>query len=98
MPVDKKVKTLNEKDKKNIVDLFKHFSLAFDKIDKIDYAIVTSGGVDTREINPKTMESKLVPHVYFCGEVMDIDGFCGGFNLQNCWSTGFVVSQTIKNH
>ena len=60
-----------------------------------DGEVVTSGGVDLKEINPKTLESKLIPNIYFCGEVMDIDGFCGGFNLQNCWSTGFVVSQKI---
>lgn len=54
--------------------------------------IVTSGGVDLNEINPKTMESKITKNLYFCGEVMDIDGLCGGFNLQNCWSTGFVAA------
>lgn len=57
--------------------------------------IVTSGGVCLDEIDSKTMESKLVKGLYFCGEVMDIDGFCGGFNLQNCWSTGFVAGQNI---
>lgn len=57
--------------------------------------VVTCGGIDLDEINPKTLESKLVPHIYFCGEVLDIDGFCGGFNLQNCWSTGFVAAQAI---
>lgn len=60
-----------------------------------DGEVVTSGGVDLKEINPKTMESKIVPKIYFCGEVIDIDGFCGGFNLQNCWSTGYVASQGI---
>jgi len=60
--------------------------------------VVTSGGVDLKEINPKTMESKLHPKIYFCGEVLDIDGFCGGFNLQNCWSTGFVASHSIINN
>ncbi len=59
--------------------------------------VVTCGGVDLKEINPKTMESKLVPHLYFCGEVLDIDGFCGGFNLQNCWSTAFVATEGIKH-
>ena len=58
---------------------------------------VTAGGVELKEINAKTLESKLKPHIYFCGEVMDIDGFCGGFNLQNCWSTGFVVADTINS-
>lgn len=57
--------------------------------------VVTSGGVDLKEINPKTMESKIANGVYFCGEVMDIDGFCGGFNLQNCWSTAYIASHAI---
>lgn len=53
--------------------------------------IVTSGGVCLDEIDPKTMQSKLIKGLYFCGEVVDIDGFCGGFNLQNCWSTGYIT-------
>ena len=60
-----------------------------------DGEVVTAGGVDLNEINSKNMQSKLVPHVYFCGEVIDIDGFCGGFNLQNCWSTGYLAAQGI---
>lgn len=60
-----------------------------------DGEVVTCGGVDLKEINPKTMESKLKDRIYFCGEVMDIDGFCGGFNLQNCWSTGYLAAQGI---
>ena len=59
--------------------------------------VVTCGGVELSEINPKTMESKLVPNLYFCGEVLDIDGFCGGFNLQNCWSTAYVAAMGIKS-
>lgn len=58
--------------------------------------VVTSGGVDLKEVNPKTMESKLVEGVYFCGEVLDIDGFCGGFNLQNCWSTAYCAAIDLK--
>ncbi len=58
--------------------------------------VVTCGGVDLNEINPKTMESKLVPNLYFCGEVLDIDGFCGGFNLQNCWSTAYIAAEAIQ--
>lgn len=57
--------------------------------------VVTCGGVSLNEVNSKTMESKLVKGLYFCGEVLDIDGFCGGFNLQNCWSTGFVAASGI---
>ena len=57
--------------------------------------IVTAGGIDLNEINSKTMESKLVDGLYFCGEVIDVDGLTGGFNLQNCWSTGFVVGSSL---
>lgn len=57
---------------------------------------VTAGGIDLNEINPKTMESKLYPHLYFIGEILDIDGFCGGFNLQNAWSTAYVASEAIS--
>ena len=62
-----------------------------------DGEVVTCGGIDLKEINSKTMESKKYPNLYFCGEVLDIDGFCGGFNLQNCWSTAFVVAQNVCN-
>lgn len=54
--------------------------------------VVTSGGVSLDEVNPKTMESKIVNNLFFCGEVLDIDGLCGGFNLQNCWSTGYIAA------
>ena len=57
----------------------------------IEEAIVTAGGISVKEINPKTMESKLVPHLYFAGEVIDIDAFTGGYNLQAAFSTGFVA-------
>ena len=63
-----------------------------------DNEVVTCGGVDLKEINPKTMESKKYSGLYFCGEVLDIDGFCGGFNLQNCWSTGFITAESIKDN
>ena len=57
----------------------------------IDEAIVTAGGVSTREVNPRTMESKLVRGLYFAGEVLDLDAYTGGFNLQIAWCTGFVA-------
>ena len=60
-----------------------------------DEEVVMSGGVDLKEVNPKTLESKLHKNIYFCGEVLDIDGFCGGFNLQNCWSPGYISAQSI---
>ena len=59
---------------------------------------VTAGGVDLNEIIPQTLMSKKYKNLYFCGEVLDIDGFCGGFNLQNAWSTAYVVSQSVLNN
>lgn len=58
--------------------------------------VVTSGGVDLDEINAKNMESKIVKGLYFCGEVIDVDGFCGGFNLQNAWSTSYIAAEDIN--
>lgn len=60
-----------------------------------DGEVVTCGGVDLKEINPQTLELKKYKGIYFCGEILDIDGFCGGFNLQNCWSTGYVAANAI---
>ena len=60
-----------------------------------DSEVVTCGGVSLKEISSQTMEAKNYPNLYFIGEILDIDGFCGGFNLQNCWSTGFVATQSI---
>ena len=60
-----------------------------------DSEVVTCGGVDLKEVNPKTMEHKTIGGLYFCGEVLDIDGFCGGFNLQNCWSGAYVAANAI---
>lgn len=59
--------------------------------------IVTAGGIDLNETDSKTMQSKLIPHLYFIGEVLNIDGFTGGFNLQNCWSTAYICSLNFNN-
>ena len=75
--------------------LLKSFPVAITGTRPIDEAIVTKGGVDTKEINPRTMESKLVPDVYFCGEVLNLDAYTGGFNLQIAWSTGFVAGESV---
>lgn len=67
-----------------------------DVIGKVpDSEVVTCGGIDLKELNPKTLELKKYKNLYCCGEVMDIDGFCGGFNLQNCWTTGYIAANGI---
>jgi len=58
---------------------------------------VTAGGVDLKEINPATMESKLQKGLYFAGEVMDVDGITGGFNFQHAWSSGYIVAEAVAN-
>jgi predicted flavoprotein YhiN len=55
---------------------------------------VTAGGVDLKDINMKTMQSKIVPGLYFCGELINVDGVTGGYNFMNCWSTGYVAGES----
>lgn len=94
--IDEKCHKINGKTRDLILDKLQNFEVTAQGTVP-DSEVVTAGGVDLKEINPKTLESKLIPKLYFCGEVMDIDGFCGGYNLQNCWSTGYVAAQGIKN-
>lgn len=75
----------------------KNFDMLVSSLRDFSEAIVTSGGVDVNEINPKTMESKFVRGLYFCGEVLDVDGFTGGFNLQIAFSTGYAAGNSIKD-
>ena len=86
---DKKVNQITKEDRESLVRTIKNFSLKFDSLDDIDRAIVTSGGVDVKDIDPKTMESKKVSGLYFIGEVLDLDGLTGGFNIQIANSTGY---------
>ena len=58
-------------------------------------AIITKGGISIKEINPKTMESKIMPNIYFVGEVLDLDAMTGGYNLQIAWSTGYLAGNSI---
>ena len=75
----------------------KNFVIKINSLRGFDEAIITSGGVDVKDINPKTMESKLIKGLYFCGEVLDLDAFTGGYNLQIAFSTGFAAGNNIRN-
>lgn len=88
---------INKEMRKNIIYLLKNFSFKVKSLEDIEYAIVTSGGVNVKEINPKTMESKLVSHLFFVGEVLDLDAFTGGFNIQIALSTGYSAGAYIKS-
>lgn len=91
---DKKCHLIDGKTRDEILNKLHNFTITVISPAK-GGEVVTSGGVDLNEINPKTMESKLEKGVYFCGEVIDVDGFCGGYNLQNCWSTAYVAAMGI---
>lgn len=86
---EKKVNQITKEDRERLVRTIKNFGLKFDSLDDIDRAIVTSGGIDVKDIDPKTMESKKVKGLYFIGEVLDLDGLTGGFNIQIANSTGY---------
>lgn len=90
-----KCHTINGKDRDKILNTIHNFPINILSTVK-DGEVVMSGGVSLKDINTKTLESKKIKNLYFTGEVLDIDGFCGGFNLQNCWSTAYVVSEAIK--
>ena len=89
----KKVNEITKEERKNLANLLKNFEVILKGFRPIDEAIITAGGVSVKEINPKTMESKLVKGLYFAGEIIDVDGYTGGFNLQIAYSTGFVAGK-----
>lgn len=84
-------------DKKRLINILKNWKFKCIGTNGFNQAQVTIGGVNTKEINEKTLESKLVKNLYFCGEILDVDGDCGGFNLQWAWSSGQFVSRNIAS-
>lgn len=95
IPEDIKVNSITKQQRMKLLHLFKAFPVSVSGTRPIDEAIVTSGGVSTKEVNPRTMESKLVKGLYFAGEVLDLDAYTGGFNLQIAWSTGFTAGNSV---
>lgn len=92
-----KVCEIKKSDRKNLVNLIKNFKVSISSTRPIDEAIITSGGIKLSEIDPSTMQSKLVPNLYFAGEILDIDGYTGGFNLQIAFSTArAAINSAIK--
>lgn len=88
---NKKVNEVKKEERRELVKLLKHFKLELKKFRPIDEAIITSGGINIKEINPKTMESKIIGGLYFAGEIIDVDSYTGGFNLQIAYSTGYTA-------
>ena len=96
IPVKKNVNVLTKEERRTLLQTLKAFPLKVATLRPVEEAIVTSGGVSLQEIDPKTMESKRVLGLKFCGEVLDLDAFTGGFNMQIAFSTGFVAGNTVK--
>ena len=86
---EKRINEITKKERRKIVKVLKNFELTISGFRSIEEAIVTKGGISIKEINPKTMESKIINGLYFAGEIIDLDAFTGGFNLQIAWSTGY---------
>ena len=88
---DKFVNQINRQERERLLDLLQNLVVTVTKTRPISEAIVTAGGISTKEINPKTMESKIVKDLYCVGEVVDVDGFTGGYNLQAAFSMGYTA-------
>ena len=95
IPEEKPVHSITREERQRLVRLLKAFPVSISGFRPLDEAIVTSGGVRTNEVNPRTMESKLIRGLFFVGEVLDLDAYTGGFNLQIAWSTGYVAGNSI---
>ena len=91
---NKKVNEITKIERKNLVKLLKNLEITIKGFRSIDEAIITSGGIKIKEINPKTMESKIIKGLYFAGEIIDVDAYTGGFNLQIAYSTGYTAGKT----
>ena len=88
---EKTVNTVTKEERIRIVKLLKDFEVVINGFRPVEEAIVTAGGIDIKEINPKTMESKIISGLFFAGEVIDVDAYTGGFNLQIAYSTGYTA-------
>jgi len=96
-PIDseKKVNSITKEERLALINLLKHFPLHITKLSDYNQAVITKGGINVKEINPSTMESKLVKSVYFAGEVLDLDALTGGYNLQIAWSTAYLAGISV---
>ena len=92
---EKRVNEITKEERRNLVKILKKFELTIKDFRPVEEAIITSGGINIKEINPKTMESKLVKGLYFAGEIIDVDSYTGGFNLQIAYSTGYTAGMHV---
>lgn len=97
LQINKKVNEVKKVEREKLVRTLKHFSIEIEGFRDISEAIITSGGINVKEINPKTMESKLIKNLYFAGEIIDVDAYTGGFNLQIAYSTGYTAGIGVNS-
>ena len=90
---EKQVNEITKKEREKLVEIIKDLKITIKGFRPIDEAIITSGGISTKEVNPSTMESKKIKGLFFAGEVIDVDAYTGGFNLQIAYSTGFTAGK-----
>lgn len=95
IPADTKVNSITREQRHRLLQLFKAFPVSVTGTRPVDEAIITSGGISTKEVNPRTMESKLIQGLYFAGEVLDLDAYTGGFNLQIAWATAYTAANSL---
>ena len=92
---EKKVNEITKEERKNLVSLIKNWEMTITGTRGFREAIITQGGVNVKQVNPSTMESKVIPGLFMAGEMLDIDALTGGFNLQLAWSTGYLAGNSI---
>jgi len=97
IPADLQANSLTKQQRRAMVELLKGFSLTIKGKRPVAEAIITSGGIKTSEIDPKTMESKKIPGLFFAGEIIDCDAYTGGFNLQIAWATANAAAMAVKD-
>lgn len=93
---DKKVNEISKEERRRLLELTRALPVTITGLGEFKEAIITKGGVSVKDINPSTMESKLIKDLYFCGEVLDLDALTGGYNLQIAWSTGYLAGISIE--
>ena len=92
---NKRVNEITKEERQTLIKLLKNFTITVKQFRPVEEAIITCGGIDIKEINPKTMESKLIKGLYFAGEIIDVDAYTGGFNLQISYSTGYTAGMNV---
>jgi hypothetical protein len=90
---DKQVNSITKEERNRLANLLKSMNMTVISLQGFEHSLITSGGVAIKEIDPKTMRSKLIENLFFAGEIIDVDGPTGGYNLQVCWSTSYVAGE-----